>query len=260
MSDRMRTSFAMIPGWVITRVTSGIALRIYTHLAWKYADTERHAFPSEQRLAEELGCGLRTVQRALTILRDQDALIVTRSRKSDGHYGRNVYRLPMDDPRDTPTKPSGDPPERHVDADHADQQEPSVSAAQHQPPPQAAHHPPPQAGREPDPQEQPDKEKLPSSLRDDGDSPQRSCGAATTTYEDPNEDPNGPLGYPKAWDEQDAAQQAHEDRVDRYMARLDAEVDWFEARDEAMAWAMLTRDEPYRKVLNTIRKNHRQTA
>jgi hypothetical protein len=151
MTDRqdiVRTSFAMVPGWVITRVTNPTALRYYLHIAWRYANEKRYAFPSEAQLAEDLGDQLRTAQRAIKALRDADALIVTRSRRADGNYAGNRYWLPMDDPREHATNMAGGP-------DLQERTTSSVSAGHHQPPNMAAHHATNMAGQEPDPQNQP---------------------------------------------------------------------------------------------------------
>jgi len=106
MTSRIRTSFAMIPGWVITRVTDATALRVYAHLAWRYADAERHAFPDEARLATELDIGERTVRRAVRQLNAAGALSITRTRQTGGYYGRNLYTLPLDDPREADGRPN----------------------------------------------------------------------------------------------------------------------------------------------------------
>lgn len=146
-----RTSFAQVPGWVIERVTDAIDLRIYTHLAWKHSDKDRYCFPSEEKIAEDLGYGVRTVQRAIQRMRAVGALRVVRTRKPDGHWGRNAYLLPMDDPTDTDMHPHQAPGQ----AAGPEQQKDPVFAGRNQPPGQAGRQPPTQAGREPDPQKQP---------------------------------------------------------------------------------------------------------
>lgn len=125
----MRTSFGLVPGWVVTRVTDPAALRLYVHLAWKYADEARHAFPDETRLADELGVGSRSIGRAVRRLKEADALVVIRHRQPDGYYGRNLYTLPMDDPREADHRPSV--------ADGADQGKQGVSAGRNHRPPVA---------------------------------------------------------------------------------------------------------------------------
>ncbi|MGH3923588.1 MAG: HTH domain-containing protein, partial [Pseudonocardiaceae bacterium] len=99
--DRMRAAFALVPDWVDDRVTDGTSMRLYVRLARKYADRQRHAFPGEDVLAEELGCTDRTIRRAIGILGATGALIITRERKADGHFGRNLYYLPTEDPSGT---------------------------------------------------------------------------------------------------------------------------------------------------------------
>ncbi len=99
VTDSLRTPFAMVPCWVIERVTEATALRVYNHLACRYANAKRHAFPEQAVLAADLNLAERTVKRALQTLREADAIVVTRARRSDGYYGRNLYFLPLDDPR-----------------------------------------------------------------------------------------------------------------------------------------------------------------
>lgn len=94
----MRTGFAMVPDWVIQRVTDGTAMRVYLHLAYKYADADRQAFPEMGTLADELGVSDRTVKRAVAVLQAANAIQVSRARQSDGYFGRNFYTLPLDDP------------------------------------------------------------------------------------------------------------------------------------------------------------------
>lgn len=142
--SKIRTSFAMVPGWVITRVPDPISLRVYVHLAWKYADAERHAFPKESALAEELNMGQRTVQRAIATLREADAIKIERSRKVGGHYGRNEYSLPLDDPRDGTSHPP-------TEAAGLDQGKLDDLAGRNHPPAEADRQPPSEADREPDP-------------------------------------------------------------------------------------------------------------
>lgn len=100
-----RTTFGMVPDWVDEAITDGHEMRVYVRLVRKYANARtRECYPSQQTLAEELGIGLRTVQRAIAGLIEHGALIVaSRQRRPDGSLGRNRYWLPMDQPR----KPAG---------------------------------------------------------------------------------------------------------------------------------------------------------
>lgn len=121
MSGRLREPFALVPAWVDERITDGFAMRLYVRLARKYADRKRDAFPREDTLAKEMQVSERTIGRALTHLVEVGALTVTRERKlTSGHYGRNFYNLPTEDPwRDLQAPNLADGP---------DQQEQDVSA------------------------------------------------------------------------------------------------------------------------------------
>jgi Helix-turn-helix domain len=213
MTARMRTKFALVPEWVYTRVTDGTALRIYIHLACKYCDADRYCFPSEALIAQELGYGVRTVERALKTLRATDALLVHRSRKTGGHWGRNAYTLPMDDPRDFASRMAdgGDAPDQQKQgvtagqdqppnvAGGSEQEEQGVSAGQNQPPNMADGQPPNMAGREPDPLKQPnpgfepDPSLPPRSTHRDVDTSPSTRGvdaAESTATSESDEDPN----------------------------------------------------------------------
>ena len=107
MSGQLRTPFGLVPEWVDERVTDGTAMRVYVRLARKYANVARDAFPEEITLADELGVSERTVRRCLGTLTDVGAIRITRTRRADGHYGRNLYHLPMDEPADHRSSVSG---------------------------------------------------------------------------------------------------------------------------------------------------------
>lgn len=96
-----RTRFAMVPEWVDEVVTDGTALRVYVRLARKYANTARECHPSQKSLADELGIGVTTVETALRKLREAGAVVVRRTDRGDGKFGRNEYWLPLDQPSQT---------------------------------------------------------------------------------------------------------------------------------------------------------------
>lgn len=155
-----RGRFAMIPQWVYAQVTDGTTLRIYTHLAGEYCDTNRHCFPSEARLADELKYSISTIKRSLRTLRTIGAVKSTRSRKMGGHWGRNSYVLPMDDPRDPDMQDrSADP-----DVDLSDLQEEDISAGRNQGSPMTSRQGSPVTHREPDPLKQPEPSLEPKDL------------------------------------------------------------------------------------------------
>ena len=79
--------FALVPEWVATSVSSG-AVKLWCRL-WIYSGNGAHeAWPSQARLAEELRCSARTVQRILDELEEAGALSV-RNR----HGISSVYTL-----------------------------------------------------------------------------------------------------------------------------------------------------------------------
>lgn len=115
MSGQLRTPFGLVPEWVDESVTDGTAMRLYVRLARKYANAARDAFPEEITLAEELGVSERTIRRCLAILTDAGAIRITRTRRADGHYGRNLYHLPMDEPGDHRPSVTGGPDQEKPD-------------------------------------------------------------------------------------------------------------------------------------------------
>lgn len=93
-----RTRFGMVPEWVDEVVTDGTAMRLYVRLARKYANVARECHPSQRSLAEELGLSVATVENALRKLRSVGAIVVRRTDRGDGQFGRNEYWLPFDQP------------------------------------------------------------------------------------------------------------------------------------------------------------------
>lgn len=94
----IRVQFGAVPDWVDERCTSPQAMRVYVRLARKYAAYDRTAFPSQEKLADELGVTSRTVRTALTHLRDIGALRTAQFDRGDGQWPRNEYWLPTDPP------------------------------------------------------------------------------------------------------------------------------------------------------------------
>lgn len=96
------TPYAQIPQWVLKSdgALSGNAVQVYG-LIMSYADNEtRSAFPSRQRLAQDMGRSLNTVKRALKELEDYGALVVVRRRnKRTGNFYANRYTLRFRDPK-----------------------------------------------------------------------------------------------------------------------------------------------------------------
>jgi hypothetical protein len=289
MSAPMRTQFAMVPKWVYTRVTDNTALRVYVYLAGEYCDTDRYCFPKEETLAKELGCTVRTIQRALRALQDAGALRVIRSRKTNGHWGRNAYVLPMDDPLD---------PDMHVHpADQGKRGSRSISAGQHQATNMSHGGATNMSGREPDPQKQPHPEEQ---------TKHRAADAAPSADADgPSHSPTGDhlntdaslssqtgLNPKPSQDEEDQSQPPPRSLAERHAVgefpnltakditeieelcewldspeceRLERLTDlvgdlvsyWEFGGEEELARGMLRRGDHYMKVVNTILKQRR---
>lgn len=81
--------FAIMPEWVIELPISHTAFRLYAVLA-RYADNVTHqAFPSLETLAERLGCGEKTVRRAIDDLVEHRAI----TKDNRGRYHSNLYTV-----------------------------------------------------------------------------------------------------------------------------------------------------------------------
>jgi hypothetical protein len=86
--------FAMVPVWVMMSAVSSEALRIYSALA-SFAGKERDCHPGKVSIARRADRSLRFVPKAIRELQAVGAVIVT---ERPGHT--NLYRLPLDAPRD----------------------------------------------------------------------------------------------------------------------------------------------------------------
>lgn len=99
MSDHIRHDlghFAMVPEYIVTRGTPA-ALKLWCIL-WIYTGNgTHHAWPSQSRLAQDMGCTDRTVRRVINELCDLGAMT---SQQRDGTS--NLYTLrwrPVDNPQ-----------------------------------------------------------------------------------------------------------------------------------------------------------------
>lgn len=95
------TPYAQIPRWILRagdKLSHG-AVRLYG-VIMTYADNStRAAFPSRERLAEDMGVSVATVKRAIKELEDCGAIEVTRRRnKKTGNYYANHYVLVFENP------------------------------------------------------------------------------------------------------------------------------------------------------------------
>lgn len=109
------TPYAQIPQWVIRSgddLSHG-AVRLYG-VIMSYADNKtRAAFPSREKLAEDMGSSVATVKRCIKELEDYGALTVTRRRnKRTGNFYANHYVLVFASPwvtHDPPPEDTDDP-------------------------------------------------------------------------------------------------------------------------------------------------------
>ena len=109
------TPYAQIPRWILRagdKLSHG-AVRLYG-VIMTYADNStRAAFPSREKLDEDMGISVATVKRAIKELEEFGAVEVTRRRnKKTGNFYANHYVLVFSDPRvisDPPREVMDDP-------------------------------------------------------------------------------------------------------------------------------------------------------
>lgn len=109
------TPYAQIPRWILRagdKLSHG-AVRLYG-VIMTYADNStRAAFPSREKLAEDMGVSVATIKRSIKELEDFGAMTVTRRRnKKTGNFYANHYVLSFSDPRvtdDPPREVTDDP-------------------------------------------------------------------------------------------------------------------------------------------------------
>lgn len=85
--------FGMVPLWLLRRGVSSPAIHLYALLAAAYADREGKAWPSRATLAEQMGCSVDTVDRAVRELVDAQAMFKGRRANERGGQASNVYVL-----------------------------------------------------------------------------------------------------------------------------------------------------------------------
>lgn len=92
MSRIYGAPFATVPEWLLDSSCSDRAIRLWAVLD-RYADAEGRAFPGRPRLAERLGCGVSSVDRALAELVEAEAVATQAHYRSDGSRAANSYWL-----------------------------------------------------------------------------------------------------------------------------------------------------------------------
>lgn len=101
LEARQATPFAMVPRWIARSggMISGNAVQLYAVLMTYANNDTRTAFPALVTLAEDTGCSVSTVKRALKELEAFGALAVERRRnKQTGNFYANRYALIFDAP------------------------------------------------------------------------------------------------------------------------------------------------------------------
>ena len=88
-----RGPFEMVPHWILFhRDLSALAVRLYLALR-KHADAQGDCFPSRQRLADLLGVGVPTLDRARKQLVSAGAIEVRHRRGNDDRWLSSLYRV-----------------------------------------------------------------------------------------------------------------------------------------------------------------------
>lgn len=109
------TPYAQVPVWVIRsgKGLSNNARALYAGIMTYADNTNKTAFPSREKLAEDLGISIATVKRAIKELEDFNAISVFRQRSPrTGNFFANHYVLVFEHPRvtdDPRPKVTGDP-------------------------------------------------------------------------------------------------------------------------------------------------------
>lgn len=220
------------------------------------ADDEGYCWPSVASICAKTGLCERTVDSVRKGL-ESDRLLLQETRwRSRGDRDTNGYWINLDAlkrmQRPEPSTRGKHPMEVE---DHPTDEPEGVGAHLHPPGGRSI----PTVGTEVHPYTSVDPSVGHQVLKD-------SAGAASPQSGDgvpyPREDPDEDRRYPAEWDEQDARQQRRDERMERDLARLEAdpEINWFEGCEETMARDMLSRDDPYAyiKTKNKILKDRRE--
>lgn len=107
------TPYAQVPVWVIRsgKELSHGARALYACIMTYADNSSKSAFPSRQRLAEDLGCTEKSISRYVKELEDFGALDVDRRRnKRTGNFYANNYTLIFENPIEPPRDKKGIPP------------------------------------------------------------------------------------------------------------------------------------------------------
>lgn len=96
------TPYAQVPRWVLRsgKALSNGSVRLYGVIMTYAGNETMSAFPTRERLADDLGCGLRSISTWMKELEEFGALIVERRRnKRTGNFYANHYTLVFAEPK-----------------------------------------------------------------------------------------------------------------------------------------------------------------
>jgi hypothetical protein len=84
-----RHGFTQVPNFILTNTALSVGAKLAYAMLLKYAWTDNACFPGQQKLAEDIGSGERSVRTYLNELQDANFLEVTQR----GLGKTNLYRL-----------------------------------------------------------------------------------------------------------------------------------------------------------------------
>ena len=109
-----------MPEWLVKSKISTNAKIVYAGI-WLYSDAEkRKAFPSRNRLSQDLNLSTSTIDRAITELKEIEAVIVKGRIRPDGGRSSNIYELRVSQPGGPYSHMNGGPAHRQLEPTPAD--------------------------------------------------------------------------------------------------------------------------------------------
>jgi hypothetical protein len=88
------TQFTVVPTAILRNPILPPGARLLYSILSSYAQAGRGAaFPRQDTLAQEVGVDTRTIRRHVELLVSEGLIVIERTKKPDGSFGRNVYHL-----------------------------------------------------------------------------------------------------------------------------------------------------------------------
>lgn len=91
--------YCIAPAWVLNSGVSDRAFRLYCYLGLRFNRDKGCAWPSRRRIADDLGCSPKTVDRAVTELVEVGAIEVRKRKTAGGDWDSNLYIVRVADPQ-----------------------------------------------------------------------------------------------------------------------------------------------------------------